>query len=118
MKEDVCVLVTQSCPTLCDPRTVACLTPLSMEFSRQEYWSELPFPPLEDLPNLGIELLSLASPSLAGRFFTTEPCGNKSNYEHVEFECLWELQGEDVEQTVGCIVHCVVGLLSPHCMVL
>ena len=33
------VLVVQSCPTLCDPWTVACQAPLSMEFSRQEYWS-------------------------------------------------------------------------------
>ena len=41
-----------------------------MEFSRQEYWSELPFPSLGDLPNPGIEL---ESPELAGRFFTTEP---------------------------------------------
>ena len=34
-----CVLVTQSCLVLCDPWTVACQAPLSMEFSRQEYWS-------------------------------------------------------------------------------
>ena len=33
------------------PQTVACQAPLSMEFSRQEYWSELPFPSPEDLPN-------------------------------------------------------------------
>ena len=37
------VLVTQSCLTLCDPWTVASQAPLSMGFSRQEYWSELPF---------------------------------------------------------------------------
>ena len=67
MKEDVCVLVAQSCPTLCDPRTVACLTPLSMEFSRQEYWSELPFLTPGYLPHTGIEP---ESPALAGGFFT------------------------------------------------
>ena len=38
------VLVAQSCLTLCDPRTVACQAALSMGFSRQEYWSGLPFP--------------------------------------------------------------------------
>ena len=38
---------------------------LSMEFSRQEYWSGLPFPPPEDLPNPGIETASLASSALA-----------------------------------------------------
>ena len=46
--------------------------PLPMEFSRQEYWSEwLPFPPLGDLPNPGIEPASLASPALADGLFTT-----------------------------------------------
>ena len=42
-----------------------------MGFSRQEYWSELPFPPLGDLPDSGIEPTSLTSPALAGGFFTT-----------------------------------------------
>ena len=50
--------------------TVACQAPLSMGVSRQEYWSGLPFPSLEDLPNPGIEPASLASPALAGEFFT------------------------------------------------
>ena len=50
------------------PWTVACQAPLSVGFSRQEYWSGLLFPLPEDLPNPGIEL---ASPALAGRFFTT-----------------------------------------------
>ena len=53
------------------PWIVARQAPLSMGFSRQEYWSGLPCPPPEDLPNSGIEPLSLMSPSLAGRFFTT-----------------------------------------------
>ena len=56
--------------TLC---TVACQAPLSMEFSREEYWSGLPFPTLEDLPDPGIEPMSPASPALAGRFVTTVP---------------------------------------------
>ena len=43
--------------------------PLSMEFSRQEHWGGIPCPTLGDLPDPGIEL---ASPALAGRFFTTE----------------------------------------------
>ena len=54
------------------PKTVARQAPLSMEFSRQEYWSGLPFPPPGDLPDLGIEPESPVSPPLAGRFFTTE----------------------------------------------
>ena len=46
-------------------------SPLSMGFSRQEYWSGLPFPPPGDLPNPGIEPESLVSAALAHRFFTT-----------------------------------------------
>ena len=44
-----------------------------MVFSRQEYWSGLPFPPPGDLLNPGIKPRSSAYPALAGRFFTTEP---------------------------------------------
>ena len=53
------------------PWTVAYKAPLSMEFSRQEYWSGLPFPSPGDLPDPGLEPLSLASPALTGGFFTT-----------------------------------------------
>ena len=55
--------------------TVAHQVPLSIGFTRQEYWSGLPFPPLGDLPFSGIEPKSPVSPELAGRFFTTEPPG-------------------------------------------
>ena len=54
-------LVTQSCLTLATPWTVACQAPLSMGFSRQEYWSGLPFPSPGGLPHPGIELRSPAS---------------------------------------------------------
>ena len=50
--------------------TVAHQGPLSMEFSRQEYWSGLQFPTPEDLADSGIEPVSLAFPALAGRFLT------------------------------------------------
>ena len=46
-----------------------------MEVSRQEYWSGLAFPTPEDLPNPGIESVTLASSVLAGGFFTTVPPG-------------------------------------------
>ena len=49
--------------------TIARQAPLSMGFSRQEYWSGLPCPPPRDLPDPGIEPESLMSP--AGKFFTT-----------------------------------------------
>ena len=48
-------LGTESSPTLAAPWTVSCQAPLAMGFSRQEYWSGLPFPSSGDLPNPGIE---------------------------------------------------------------
>ena len=51
--------------------TAACQIPLSMGFSRQEYWSGLQGPLPGGLPSPGIKLVSLTSPTLAGEFFTT-----------------------------------------------
>ena len=52
-------------------QTIACQDPLSMGFSRQEYWSGLPWPPPGDLPELRIEPEALTSAAMASRFFTT-----------------------------------------------
>ena len=60
------------------PWIVACQAPLSMGFSRQEYWSGLPFSTPEDLLDPGIELVS---PALPGRFFTTVQPGK--SYVHL-----------------------------------
>ena len=64
------------------PWTVAYQAPPVMEFSRQEYWSGLPFLSPGDLPDPGIEPRSLMSPELADGFFTTEPPGKplKGNF--------------------------------------
>ena len=62
----------KSCPTLVIPWTVACQAPLSMGFSRQEYWSGLPFPAPGELTNPGIEP---SSPSLQADALPTELCG-------------------------------------------
>ena len=56
-----CAKLLQLCPTLWDPQPVARQAPLSMGFSRQEYWSGLPLPPPGDLPEPGIEHASLMS---------------------------------------------------------
>ena len=73
------------------PWTEAYQTLLFMEFPRQEYWSEFPFPPPGDRPDQGT---GLASSALAGRFFTTEPPGKEANmtklpsthaYDHLLF---------------------------------
>ena len=53
------------------PWTIARRAPLSMGFSRQEYWSMLPCPPPGDLPDPGTEPVSFMSPAMASRFFTT-----------------------------------------------
>ena len=63
------LLVAKSCLTLSNAWTVACQAPLSMGFSRQEYWSGLPFPSPEDLPNQGIKP---GSPELQADSLPTE----------------------------------------------
>ena len=62
--------VAQLCLTICDPWTVAQQAPLSMRFSRQEYWSGLPFPSPGNLPNPGIEP---RSPTLQADSSPSEP---------------------------------------------
>ena len=62
--------VAQSCPTLCNPMTVAYQAPLSVGFPRQKYWSGLPFPSPGDLPNPGIKP---RSPTLQRDALTSEP---------------------------------------------
>ena len=57
-----------------------------MKLSRQEYWSGMPFPTPGDLPNPGIEPVSLASPALAGRFFTTASPGKP----RADSECIYK----------------------------
>ena len=64
------------------PWTAALQAPLSMESSRQEYRSELPFPPPGHLPSPGTEPASPASPVLAGGFFTNEPPGKLRERAH------------------------------------
>ena len=67
----MCVKSLQSCSTLCDPMDHSHQSLLSMGFFRQEYWSGLPCLPSGDLPDPEIKPMSLTSPALAGRFFTT-----------------------------------------------
>ena len=62
-------LVAKLCPTLAILWTEACQAPLSMGFSRQEYWSGLPFPSPGDLPNPGTEP---GSPALQADDLPTE----------------------------------------------
>ena len=97
----------QSRPTLCNPWNVACQVPLSMEFSRQEYWSGWPFPPPGNLPDPRIEPKSPAPPALAGGFFTTEPSGKPL--------CLC-LRGQILQIVV--LIRSSLGFLSIHSDVL
>ena len=69
-QKQVKVLVGQSCLTLCNPWTVACQALLFMEFSRQEYWSGLPFPPSRELFDPGIKP---RSPAFQADSLPTEP---------------------------------------------
>ena len=86
--QHVCVLSLFSCVGLfATPWTLACQAALSMEFSRQEYWSGLPCPPPGDLPDPEVEPTSPVSPALVGRFFTTN--------------ATWKAQKANINQ--GCI---------------
>ena len=68
-------LITKSCPTLATPWTVVCQAPLSMRFSKQEYWSGFPFPSPGYLPDPGIEP---RSPALQADSLPSEPLGKSS----------------------------------------
>ena len=85
--------------------TIARQAPLSMGFSRREYWSGLPCPLLRDLPDPGIESLSPVSPALAGQFFTTRTLewvgkGKKWSWE---WRSCWEWggAGTDARKCIG-----------------
>ena len=83
----VCLLSHFSCVQLCATLwTVAHQTPLSMGFSKQEYWGGLPCSPTGDLPNPGIKSASLMSPALAGRFFTTSTTWEALNKPICEYK--------------------------------
>ena len=73
--------VAQSCPTLCNLMDYSLQAPPSMEFSRQEYWSGLPFPSPGDLSNPGIEP---RSPELQADTLLSEPPGKpEKNKYHI-----------------------------------
>ena len=83
------------------PWTVVCQAPLSMGFSRQEYWSGLPHPPPEDLRDAGMKstsLLSLIFPTLTGRFFTTSATIKKKKKKtHHKLWAILELEFKKCE---------------------
>ena len=73
VENNVLCSVTQSCPTLCNPlgpQSARFLCPWN--FPNKNTETGLPFLPPVELPNPGMETVSLASPTLAGRFFSTE----------------------------------------------
>ena len=76
---NICLCVLSHVQFFVTQWTVACRVALSMEFSRQEYWSRLPFHPPEDLPDPRIEPMSLLSPALAGGFFSIASPGKPSD---------------------------------------
>ena len=84
----VCAKLLQSCPTPVILWTIACQAPLSIGFSRQEYWSGLPCLPPEDLPKPGTEPTPLMSPAMTN-FFTTSATWLE-NYIAVVLPQEWE----------------------------
>ena len=78
------------------PWTIAHQAPLSMGFSRQEYWSGLPYPSPGDLPDPGIEPQSLGFPALAGGFFTTS-----ATWEGIFLLCYYKVLNENLNTQKG-----------------
>ena len=87
----MCVQLLSHVLLFATPWTVACQASLSMEFSRQEYWSGLPFPSPGDLPGPGVEPTFLAPCALTGRFSTSESPGKPGKSYHVtqQSHSLW-----------------------------
>ena len=92
-------------------KTVAHQAPLFMEFSRQDYCSELPFSSLGDLLDLRIEHSSPVSLAMAGGFFTTEPPGKPIKNMHklvcIKLSCIWRyliysLESEEAGDSSEC----------------
>ena len=80
------------CVALCNLWIVAVQAPQYMRFSREEYWSGLPFLNPGDLPHPGMEPTSLTSPALAGRFFTTSAAWEAHPY----YKCCLSKQQENI----------------------
>ena len=86
-KPCLCACIFSHVRIFATPWTAVCQAPLSMEFSRQNYWSELPFPTLGDLPTTRVKPASPGPPALAGRFFVTEPPGKPTSGQPPVWVC-------------------------------
>ena len=84
IQRGVCVCVLSRVRLFVASWIVALQSPLCMNFSRQEYWSGLPFPSLGDLPNPGIEPMSLASPELAEKGILKVGGGGEAELKETE----------------------------------
>ena len=99
---------TQSCPTLWDSIICSPQSPPSMEFSRQEYWSRLPFLTPGDVPHLGIKSTSLSPPALSSRFFilplshTVHESLVKGDRTHIETLLLSQANGLSWKELTEC----------------
>ena len=87
LEEELCCAKSlQSCLTLCNPMDcIVCQVPLSMGFSRQEYWRALPFLLPGDLPDPGIKPASLSSPALAASSLPLMPPGKPLEEGHYPY---------------------------------
>ena len=100
---------------------VAHQAPLSKGFSRQEYWSGLPYPPSGNLPDPGIRLVSHMSPALAGRFFTADTTWEAQgkwklmmlNTVFIYLSAIWVsayLSSKTPAEVCDCFLKCFIGV--------
>ena len=101
----VCVCVCSVAQLFATPWTLAHQAPLSLEFSRQEYWSGLPFHTSEDLLDSGIKSIPLASPALTGRLFTTVPPRNSICVHIYTHMCIYIYMSIDIYMYIYVYTH-------------
>ena len=113
----VCVCVfSRSVVTLRDPVDWAHQDPLSIGFSKWEYWSGLPFPPSGDLPNTGTEPMSPMSPAFTDKLFISEPAGWPRN-SMCSAQQLCCVQLFLIPWTVACQTPLSLGILQARMLV-
>ena len=86
------------CPNLCDSMDGSLQASLSMGFSQQEYWSELPSRPPGDLPDPGIESTSLAFPALQMDSLLMSPRGSPGKPSHLQILMVTKLASHHLHQ--------------------
>ena len=110
-------MCSQSCTTLCDPVNYSLPGSSVHVIFQARIWSWLPFPTPRDLPNAGVEPVSLESPALAGRFFTTAPPGKPLFSGPSPYIAKWQvLKNEKLDEVWNATVLRFSNVIEKQCV--